>query len=90
MKLVHFWDKSYRHKEGVNGVQAIYANNLLRTLAFSLGGLFSPLYIFLLGFEEKGLVYGLRVLILSIVIERVFVILLALPLLKLDFDWWKS
>ena len=85
MKLVHFWDKSYRHKEGVNGVQAIYANNLLRTLAFSLGGLFSPLYIFLLGFEEKGLVYGLRVLILSIVIERVFVILLALPLGKLVF-----
>ena len=52
MKLVHFWDKSYRHKEGVNGVQAIYANNLLRTLAFSLGGLFSPLYIFLLGFLD--------------------------------------
>lgn len=85
MKLFHFWDKTYHHKEGLNGVQAIYINNLMRTLAFSLGGLFSPLYIFLLGYEEKGLVYGLRVLILSIVIERIFVILLSLPLGKLVF-----
>ncbi|KKT65553.1 MAG: Major facilitator superfamily [Candidatus Woesebacteria bacterium GW2011_GWA2_44_33] len=85
MKLVHFWDKSYRHKEGVNGVQVIYVNNLLRTLAFSLGGLFSPLYIFLLGFEEKGLIYGLKILILSIVIERIFVIVLSLPMGKLVF-----
>ncbi len=85
MKLVHFWDKSFRHKEGVGGVGAIYVNNLLRTLAFSLGGLFSPLYIFLLGFEEKGLIYGLKVLILSIVIERIFVIILSLPMGKLVF-----
>jgi len=91
MKLVHFWEKSYRHKEGLNGIQAIYINNLMRTLAFSLGGLFSPLYIFLLGFEERGLLAGFKVLILSIVIERMAVTILALPLGKLvyrlGFKW---
>jgi len=47
--------------------------------------LFSPLYIFLLGFEERGLIYGLKILILSIVIERIFVIVLSLPMGKLVF-----
>ncbi|OGD70771.1 hypothetical protein A3A84_03415 [Candidatus Collierbacteria bacterium RIFCSPLOWO2_01_FULL_50_23] len=85
MKLVAYWEKSYRHKEGLNGVRAIYINNLMRTLAFSLGGLFSPLYIFLLGYEGHGLVAGLKVVILSIVIERAMVTLLALPVGKLVF-----
>lgn len=85
MKLVHFWEKSYHHREGLNGVYAIYINNLMRTLAWSLGGLFSPLYIFLLGYEQSGLVTGLKVVIFAIVIERVLVTLLALPLGKLVF-----
>ncbi len=85
MKLVHFWEKSYNHKEGLNGVHAIYINNLMRTLAWSLGGLFSPLYIFLLGYEMNGLVAGIKVVIFSIVIERVLVTILALPFGKLVF-----
>ncbi len=85
MNLVHFWDKSYKHKEGLNGIQAIYINNLMRTLAWSLGGLFSPLYVFLLGYEQKSLVAGLKVVILAIVVERVAVTLLSLPLGKLVF-----
>lgn len=85
MKLVHFWEKSYRHREGLNGVRAIYINNLMRTLAWSLGGLFSPLYIFLLGYEQYGLVAGLKMVIFAFVIERVLVTILALPLGKLVF-----
>lgn len=85
MKLIHFWEKSYRHREGLNGIHAIYINNLMRTLAWSLGGLFSPLYIFFLGYEQNGLIAGLKVVILAIVIERMLVTLLALPLGKLVF-----
>lgn len=85
MNTVHFWDKSYKHKEGLNGIQAIYINNLMRTLAWSLGGLFSPLYVFLLGYEQNGLIAGLKIVILAIVVERVAVTLLSLPVGKLVF-----
>lgn len=79
-----------RYKE-LNGIQAIYINNLMRTLALSLGGLFSPLYVFLFGYEGATLVAGLRVIILSIVVERVTVTVLAIPLgrlvYKMGFKW---
>lgn len=91
MKLFHFHEKSYKNKEGLNGIHAIYINNLMRTLAFSIGGLFSPLYIFFLGYDSGGLIEGFRVLILAIVVERAAVTLLALPLgrlvFRLGFKW---
>lgn len=85
MKLIHFWEKSYRQREGLNGIHAIYINNLMRTLAWSLGGLFSPLYIFFLGYEQNGLIAGLKVVILAMVVERFLVMVLSLPLGKLVF-----
>ena len=85
MKLVNFWEKSYRHREGLGGIHAIYINNLMRTLAWSLAGLFSPLYIFFLGYEQGGLIAGLKVVILAMVVERSLVMLLSLPLGKLVF-----
>ncbi len=52
-------------------------------MAGSMVAIFFPAYVFLWGFEAGGLVLGLRVLILSLVIERGGVFLLAGPLGRL-------
>src|SRR3989344_5582480 len=84
MILEHYWQRRAVHQAvRISGVRALYLNNLLRGLAGSMVAIFFPAYVFLWGYENGGLAMGLRVLILSLVIERGLVFLLAGPLGRL-------
>src|SRR3989344_8443292 len=84
MILEHYWQRRAVHQAvRISGVRALYLNNLLRGLAGSMVAIFFPAYVFLWGFESGGLTLGFRVLILSLVIERGLVFLLAGPLGRL-------
>mgnify|MGYP001578586013 CR=1 FL=1 len=84
MILEHYWHRKQLGRAiKISGVRALYLNNLLRGMAGSMVAIFFPAYVFLWGFEAGGLVLGLRVLILSLVIERGGVFLLAGPLGRL-------
>ncbi len=84
MILEHYWQRQAVHQVvKISGVRALYLNNLLRGMAGSMVAIFFPAYVFLWGFESGGLTFGFRVLILSLVIERGLVFLLAGPLGRL-------
>ncbi|MEK7525229.1 MAG: MFS transporter [Patescibacteria group bacterium] len=84
MILEHYWQRKVVHQAvKISGVRALYLNNLLREMAGSMVAIFFPAYVFLWGFESGGLTLGFRVLILSLVIERGGVFLLAGPLGRL-------
>ena len=86
MRFDHWWHrKALRSAVRVSGVRAIYLNNLLRGLGYSMVGIFFPIYVFLWGFERGGLGLGLKTLLFSVALERLGVVLLAIPLGKLVY-----
>lgn len=86
MRLEQWWRKDVVNGlVKVSGVRAVYLNNLLRGLAGSMVGIFFPVYVYLWGFETGGLAFGLKVLILSIALERAGVLLFSMSLGKLVY-----
>src|SRR5689334_5962320 len=84
MRIESWWhEKKLRSGITVSGVRALYLNNLLRGLAGSMVTIFYPAYIYLWGFEKGGFVLGIKVLALSLIVERLGVLLLAMPVGKL-------
>ncbi len=80
----HLWKRtSMREVIKIDGIRALYLNNLLRSLAGSMVGVFFPAYVYLWGFQKGGFALGIEVLVLSMVVERVIVFLLGMPLGKL-------
>ncbi len=81
-----FWHKGALKKAVVvSGVRALYLNNLLRGVAGSMVGIFFPAYVYLWGYQNGGVALGLKVLILSMALERGLVVLLVMPLGKLVY-----
>lgn len=86
MRLENFWHRAaLKRAVKVSGVRALYLNNLLRGMAGSMVGVFFPAYVYLWGYQNGGMVLGLKVLILSIALERGLVFLLAMPIGKLVY-----
>ena len=84
MRVEHLWKRtSMRESIKIDGVRALYLNNLLRSMAGSMVGVFFPAYVYLWGYNIGGFGYGIKVLILSMVIERTIVFLMGMPLGKI-------
>lgn len=86
MRIESLWHKEVLKRAViVSGVRALYLNNLLRGVAGSMVGIFYPAYVYLWGYQVGGMALGLKVLILSMALERGLVFLLSIPLGKLVY-----
>ncbi len=86
MRIENFWHKgAIKRAVKVSGVRALYLNNLLRGIAGSMVGIFFPAYVYLWGYQNGGMALGLKVLILSMALERGLVFLFEMPLGKLVY-----
>lgn len=62
---------------------ALYWNIFLRGMGMSMLGLFTPVFIFLIGQKAGGLVGGLRLVVAYLVIQRLLLVLVTVPVAKL-------
>jgi MFS family permease len=62
---------------------ALYWNIFLRGMGMSMLGLFTPIFIFLIGQKTGGLVQGLRLVVVYLVIQRLLLALVTVPVAKL-------
>lgn len=86
MRIESLWHKSIlKRAVRISSIRALYLNNLLRGVAGSMVGIFFPAYVYLWGYQNGGMALGLKVLILSIALERGLVFLLAIPIGKLVY-----
>ncbi len=65
------------------GLRGMYWNVFLRSMGMALMGLFLPIFVFLVGYEANGITAGLRLVLVYLLIERVFVFIFNLSVGKL-------
>ncbi len=81
-KASHLPDKISRR--GLNGMRAFYINTMLRSLTFSLVGIFTPIYIYKIMFSLVGSIkLGLVALVIYYLVVRLTVFSSAIGLSKL-------
>lgn len=69
---------------GIDGVQAFYANGLLRSLSLSMMTIFVPVFVYLQGMKEWGqLNYALLLVVGYYVLQRTIVAVVVFPISKL-------
>ena len=61
---------------------SMYWNIFLRGMGTAMMGLFVPIYIFIIGKDQGGLVSGLRLLVVYLVVQRLFLFLATIPMAR--------
>jgi hypothetical protein len=79
---MHLSDKLGLRVGQMNSLASMYWNIFLRGMGTAMMGLFVPIYIYLIGREQWGLVGGLRLVVVYVVIQRFLLFLITIPTTK--------
>jgi len=77
-ETIHQWQESRAEL-----LTPLYWNIFLRGVGMSLVGLFTPIFIFLIGKEAAGLVGGLRLVAVYLIIQRLLLVLVVVPVARM-------
>jgi MFS family permease len=79
---MHLGDKLGFRAGRVDSLVSMYWNIFLRGMGTAMMGLFVPIYIYLIGNELGGLIFGLRLVVVYVVVQRFLLFLMTIPMAR--------
>ncbi len=77
---MHLSDKFGLRVGRMDSLVSMYWNIFLRCMGTAMLGLFVPIYIYLIGKEQWGIVGGLRLMVAYVIVQRLLLFLLTIPM----------
>lgn len=80
---MHLWERVYERRERkAEPLTSLYWNIFLRGMGMNLVGLFTPVFIFLIGQQNGGLIEGLRLVAWYLIIQRLLLTVMTIPIAR--------